>query len=333
VETEVRTRSGSGARVSVIIPVYGTAHFVAEALDSVLAQTHGDYEIIVVNDGSPDSRLLDEVLEPYRDRITYIVQENRGSSGARNVAVKSSRAQYVAMLDSDDRWHPEYIASQLAVLDADSTVDVVYPDAVRFTAERIGTTRHSDTYPGGGEISFFRVLTGECRIYGGATARRETLLQVGLYDEDLRTGEDLDLWLRILKAGGRIAYNDRVLAYYRIREGSLTSNEARLAENMLKLLDKLVTKLELTVEERRLVDRQRAAVAAKLSLAEGRQAFIEGDPQTAIAKLTAAAQHTKSWKLRAVIAILRIAPGMLLWLYRMRGQLERQRGDSRNLPA
>lgn len=204
------TPFGSEARVSVIIPVYGTAPSSRKRWISVLSQTYKDYEIIVINDGSPDSKVLEEVLEPYRDRITYIVQENRGPAGARNTGVKASRAQYVALLASDDRWGPEYLASQLSVLEAEPIVDLVYPDAVRFTAERSGTTRYSDTYPVSGEISFLRVLTRECQIYGGVTARRETLLQAGLYDEDLRSGEDLDLWLRILKAGGRIAYNDHV---------------------------------------------------------------------------------------------------------------------------
>jgi glycosyltransferase involved in cell wall biosynthesis len=309
---------GSEARVSVIIPVYGTAHFVAEALDSVLNQTYSDYEIIVVNDGSPDSKLLEEFLKPYRERITYIVQENRGLAGARNTGVESSRAKYVAMLDSDDRWHPEYMASQLSILEADASVDVVYPNAVRFTAGRTGTIRYSDAYPVGGDISFLRVLARECQIYGGVTARRETLLRVGLYDEDLRSGEDFDLWLRILKAGGRIVYNDHVLAYYRIREGSLTSNEVPLARNILKLLNKLGTKMELSVEERAALDHQRAGVVAKLSLAEGKQAFIQGDPETAITRLTAAARYTKSWKLRVVIIMLKFAPGILLGLYRLR---------------
>ena len=312
------SRSGSEPRVSVIIPVYGTAPLVAEALDSVLGQTFRDYEIIVVNDGSPDSLLLENVLEPYRERITYIVQQNHGLACARNTGVKASRASYVAMLDSDDRWHPEYLASQLSVLEAHSDVDVVYPDAVRFTANQTGTHRYSHTYPVGGEISFLRVLARECQIYGGVTARRETLLRVGLYDEELQSGEDLDLWLRILKAGGRIAYNDRVLAYYRIREGSLTSNEAPLDRNILKLLDRLETKMELTAEERAALDGQREAVLAKLNLAEGKQAFIEGDALTAIARLTVAARYTGSWKLWTVIAMLKIAPGSLLRLYQLR---------------
>jgi len=318
-------RSESEALVSVIIPVYGTAPFVPDALDSVLRQTYRHYEIIVVNDGSPDSDLLEKVVEPYRDQITYLVQENRGSSGARNTALKIAQGEYVAMLDSDDYWHPEYLASQLSVLAADRTIDVVYPDAVRVSSDGKRKRQFSDEHPVGGEVSFLRVLVREVQIYGGVTARREPLLRVGLYDEDLVTGEDFDLWLRVLKAGGRIAYNDRVLAYYRERAGSLTSNRVSLKKNMLKLLDGLGRKMELTAEERAVIDRQRSTVAANLSLSEGKQALIAGDRTTAITKLTAAFEHTKRRKHWAAIVTLRIAPRWVLQFYRLTERWQRAR--------
>ena len=329
--SQVSTSSGPGIRVSVIIPVYGTAAFVADALDSVLRQTYTDYEIIVVNDGSPDSRLLDEVLKPYWNRITYIVQENRGTSSARNTAIRAARGEYVAMLDSDDRWHPEYLASQLSVLDADPTIDVVYPDAVRFRSERMGVTRYSEQYPTGGEATFPRVLARECHIYGEVTARRDTLLRVGLYDEDLESGEDFELWLRVLKSGGRIVYNDRVLAYYRIREGSHTSNDLRLTSNVLKVLNKVGREMELTVTERAILDRQRLDLEAKVDLLEGKKALIEGDLPTAVMKLTAAANHSPSWKLRAVVATLRLAPGLVRQVYRLRERWEGRRDSEPGL--
>jgi glycosyltransferase involved in cell wall biosynthesis len=91
------TPSATKPRISVIIPVYRTPPFVAQALDSVRRQTYSDYEIIVVNDGSPDSKLLEEILEPYRDRITYIVQENRGGGGARNRVRKGNPGKRYAV--------------------------------------------------------------------------------------------------------------------------------------------------------------------------------------------------------------------------------------------
>ena len=328
---QLSTPSGSGKRVSVIVPVYGTAAFVADALDSVLKQTYTNYEIIVVNDGSPDSSLLDEVLKPYRNRIIYIVQENRGSSSARNTAIRAAQGEYVAMLDSDDRWHPEYLVSQLAVLDADPTVDVVYPDAVRFRSERMGVTRYSEQYPVGGEVTFPRVLARECHIYGEVSARRDTLLRVGLYDEDLESAEDFELWLRVLKSGGRIVYNDRVLAYYRIREGSHTSNDLRLASNVLKVLNKVGREMELTVSERAILDRQRLDLKAKLNLLEGKKALIEGDLPTAGMMLTAAANHSASWKLRTIAATLRVAPGLVRRLYMLRESWQRRRDSEPGL--
>jgi glycosyltransferase involved in cell wall biosynthesis len=326
----VSSPSGSGARVTVIIPVYGTAQFVAEALDSVLSQTYTEYEIIVVNDGSPDSELLDAVLEPYRNRITYIVQENRGSSGARNTALRAARGQYVAMLDSDDRWNPEYLSSQLSVLDADPTIDVVYPDAVRFSSEGMGA-RHSEEYPVGGEVSFLRVLARECHIYGAVAARRETLLRVGLYDEDIESGEDFELWLRVLKSGGRIVYNDRVLSYYRIREGSHTSNDLRLASNVLKVLNKVGREMELTARERVTLDGRRLGLEAMVNLLGGKKALIEGDLPRAITMLTAAADHSPKWKLRATVATLRLAPGIVRQLYRVRERWARWRDSQAGL--
>src|SRR5687767_9645973 len=311
---------GSEARVSVIIPVFGTAPFVPAALDSVLAQTYPHYEIIVVNDGSPDSELLDQLLQPYLGRIIYLVQENRGSSAARNAGIKAAHGEYVAILDSDDYWHPEYLASQLAVFDSDRTIDVVYPDAVRFTSEGKITRQFSKLHPVGGEISFMRVLSRECEIYGGATARRDTVLRVGLYDENLRTGEDFDLWLRILKAGGRVAYNDRVLAYYRERPGSLTSNDTSLITNMLGLLDRLEAKMDLSAEERVAVARQRANASAKLALAEGKAALLAGDRRNAITKLREAFRHTRGWKLAAVLFGLMTVPSLVEWLFRTRNR-------------
>jgi glycosyltransferase involved in cell wall biosynthesis len=322
--------SGSEPRVSVIIPVYGTASFVGEALDSVLTQTCSDYEIIVINDGSPDSEILEDILKPYQHRITYIVQENRGSSGARNTGLKAARGEYVAMLDSDDKWHPDYIASQLSVFDADATIDVVYPDAIRFDSKGLSTKRYSDEYPVGGNVSFLRVLSRECQIFGGATARRETLLRVGLYDEDLWSGEDFELWLRVLRTGGRVIYNDRVLAYYRIRETSHTSNELSLATNVLKVLDKVEKEMNLTADERAILSRQRAVVVAKLSFMEGKRAFIGGDTRAAIAQLRLAANHRTNWKLRVAIVALRTAPRILLSIYRMRQQLQVWREFWRN---
>lgn len=307
--------------VSVIVPVYNTAPYLGDALDSVLAQTFTDYEVIVVNDGSPDTELLERVLEPYAGRVRYLRQENAGVSTARNNALAVARGRYAAMLDSDDTWHPEYLASQVAVLDADPTVHVVYPDALRFGGG--AEERYSEQYAVGGDVTFGRVLARECQVYGGVTARRDAILEAGGYDPGLRMAEDFDLWLRILRRGGRIVYNDRVLAYYRYRPGSHTASPRPMLENLLRVLDKTARTLELEPGEREVLERQRAWVRANLALLDGKAAFRAGDARTARRKLgeARALSTRRNLKVSLALGLLRVVPGPLLRLYLLRERL------------
>ena len=96
----------SGPLVSVVIPAYNAAHYIAATLTSVLKQTFSDFEVIVVNDGSPDPTALERALQPYVSRICYIKQANGGPSAARNVGILQARGKYIAFLDSDERVAP-----------------------------------------------------------------------------------------------------------------------------------------------------------------------------------------------------------------------------------
>jgi len=113
------SNDGQRPAVSVIIPAYNAAGFISETLQSVFAQTYRDFEIIVVNDGSPDTAALEAVLRPFADRLVYLPQENRGVSAARNTGIRAARGRYVAFLDSDDLWEPEFLAAQMGMLERD----------------------------------------------------------------------------------------------------------------------------------------------------------------------------------------------------------------------
>ena len=104
-------------RVSVITPVYNGARTIARAIDSVLAQSFGDFEILVVDDGSTDGTLA--ILEGYGDRITVLKQAHKQQAIARNLAAKNSRGEFIAFLDADDSWLPEKLARCVEVLDRD----------------------------------------------------------------------------------------------------------------------------------------------------------------------------------------------------------------------
>ncbi|HKV38097.1 MAG TPA: glycosyltransferase family A protein, partial [Blastocatellia bacterium] len=122
-------------RVSVIIPAYNTAPFISQSLDSVLSQSFDDIELIVINDGSPDTPQLESVLGPYMDRIQYIKQENRGLPAARNTGIGRAAGEFLAFLDSDDIWFPDYLEIQVRFLEEHFGVVASITDAVLFGLE------------------------------------------------------------------------------------------------------------------------------------------------------------------------------------------------------
>src|SRR5712692_10570574 len=136
--------------VSVIIPAYITATCVGEALDSVFAQTSSDFEVIVINDGSPDVDKMEQAITPYRERILYLKQQNRGLAGARNTGIRHARGKYLAFLDSDDCWLPEYLASQMKLFEETPSLDAVYSDAQHFGNSALAGKTYMQTCPSNG---------------------------------------------------------------------------------------------------------------------------------------------------------------------------------------
>jgi len=305
--------------VSVIIPAYRAAESIAATLDSVLAQTFQDYEVIVVNDGSPDSENLEKALQPYRDRILYLRQENQGPGGARNTGIRMARGRYVALLDCDDMWDPQHLAAQLAVLEADPTIDMVYADArIIGDVPEAGRTV-MESCPSAGAVTFERLVTRQCTVHiCVSVCRRETLLRAGLFDSAFRGTEDIDMWMRIARQGGRIAYQRRVLGSYRRQAGSLSSDRVSMVEGFLAVLAKAARDPGLTAAQRDAVERQVAVEQSKLELHKGRNAFLAGDAATAASHLRRANAQDKSLKLAAVLVLLRVAPGLLRALYQWR---------------
>src|ERR1039458_9453464 len=119
-------------KISVIMPAYNTAKLIAASLDSVLQQSFQDFEIILVNDGSPDTAALEEVLAPYLEKIIYIKQENKRAAGARNTAMRQARGEFLAFLDSDDIWLPDHLGSQMKLFTEDPMLGLVYSNCLAF---------------------------------------------------------------------------------------------------------------------------------------------------------------------------------------------------------
>ena len=208
--------------VSIIIPAWNAERYVKEAVESALAQTHPNCEVIVVDDGSTDGTKT--VLEPYiRDkRIVYIHQANKGLAGARNTGIRAARGEYIALLDSDDTFKPEKVAKQVRALEEHAEYGVCYSDLMHFTdSEPREFFHHRYTYLSGNLFEpllhkqFINPLT--------VIARKAVFERSGYFDETLRRSEDWDLWLRWAHAGITFLYLDEPLAYYRMRTvGNLT---------------------------------------------------------------------------------------------------------------
>lgn len=307
--------------ISVVIPAYQAAQYIAAALDSVLAQTLKDYEIIVVNDGSPDTAELENALQPYRHAIAYLRQENQGVSEARNAGIRAARGKYIAPLDADDMWAPEHLAAQVAVLDSDSSIDVIYADSRIFgDAPEAGRTV-MELSPSTGEVTFERLVTRQCTVHlCVCVCRRAALLRAGLFDSSLRRAEDIDLWLRVVSQGGRIAYQRRVLGQYRRRPGSLSSEQVSMLEAFIAVLAKVARDPRLTAAQQQIAARQSVVERTSLELQKGKNAFLAGDTAAAAGHLARANALHKSLKLTTVLMLLRLAPGCLLALYQWRGR-------------
>lgn len=231
-------------RVSVLVPCYNCARHLPEAIESALAQTYDDFELILVDDGSRDEtfEIIERYCAQYPDRIQAIRQENQGCAAARNTAIAHARGELFALLDSDDVWLPERLAVSVAEMDRRPQVGLVHSNIIRVdeNGRRLGVPER-DANILSGRI-FEHLYTRRAHIScPTALFRRECVERVGAFDPELsRLGcEDRDLWLRIAREYD-IHYIPQVLALYRTTSGSMshqTDRMMRAREYVLKKYD------------------------------------------------------------------------------------------------
>jgi glycosyltransferase involved in cell wall biosynthesis len=227
-------------RVSVIVPAYNAAVYLPYAIDSVLSQTYPDWEIVIVDDGSTDNTrsVVDSYRARLRERLQYIYQPNRGLSAARNVGIKASRGEFIAMLDADDVWLPHRLARGIAVLDADPKTGLVHARVVRIDVHG-SITGQLKVVPEdlSGRIAR-KIYTRRAHLVCPTVMFRKSCLQAaGWFDETMQATEDRDLWFRIALHYS-VAYIDEVLAHYRLSPSSITSNLDRLLTGQLSFVAK-----------------------------------------------------------------------------------------------
>jgi GT2 family glycosyltransferase len=302
--------------VSVIVPAYNVARYIGEALASVFAQTFPDFEVIVVNDGSPDTDELEQVIEPYRTQINYIKRQNGGPSAARNTAISHAQGDYVAFLDGDDLWLPEYLSEQLKALHENPALDLIYADALLFGDSASAGRTYMQTCPSRGAVTFESLLVEDCSVPTScAVARRRSLVDVGLFDENLITSEDFDLWLRLAFHGGHIGYQQRVLAHHRLHATSLAASSTRMLQSQIRVLKKTASTLTLSPGQQELLAKEITKCKAHLDLNRAKQQLLAGEYGEAMNAFTRANDFFRSSRLWIVLQLLRRVPTFLRYIY------------------
>jgi glycosyltransferase involved in cell wall biosynthesis len=274
-------------RVAVIVPAYGVAHLLGEALDSLLAQTFTAWECLVIDDGAPDD--VAGAVAPYLSdpRIRFLATANQGVSGARNTAIAATSAPLIALLDGDDRFRPDYLARTVAALEGDDEVRLVTVNALIFGA--VPHERHcfegkqgtSDGLSG----SLADVLDRSFGVYIGTTFRRADFERIGGFDTAMAQSEDFDLWVRLMELGGRAGYIDTVLGEYRVRPNSASAHAARMLLGNIRVYEKARAALPADAPEQELLTRllQQSQQALDFEYAVDR--VVEGDIQRGLSEL------------------------------------------------
>ena len=226
-----------GPLVSVIMSTFNASKYIAQAIESVLGQSYGHFELIIVDDGSTDN--TKEIIAGFRDnRIKYFYKENTGASSARNLALHKSHGIFIVILDSDDMMTPDFILRHITEFENHPDADLVYCDdqlidedgqPLRIIVRPEYTRREfliRDLFRCGFPVVPFRTCI-----------RRDVFDTIGFYDETLRVAEDYDMMRRLLKAGKKVHHLNDSLYRRRIGRWSLSRNpDIRNAESHFKVM-------------------------------------------------------------------------------------------------
>jgi hypothetical protein len=305
---------------SILSSVYRTEAYLAATIDSVIAQTLTDWELILVDNGMSDEVV--RIVEKYADdpRIRLIRQENRGPGGGIDAAAAVATGRYYAVLDSDDLLMPEFCARTAAVLDAHPHVDVVGIDAFLFDDEdgqdqirsyrqSVGITTDADVdHP----MTLVEVIGGNV-IYYTAAIRAEAWAKGGGFSCDTPKVEDLAMFMRMLAVGCDIRVLNERLARYRLRANSFSRDPAHVDafESSLEQAFVQAGNLSDAPDVQQALDITLRRLRFNQAMRRSRAALLAGDAVTARDQAKRAFGQRRAARPAVVVAGLTVAPGVL----------------------
>ncbi len=204
--------------VSIIVPCYQQAHYLPEALQSVLEQSYSNWECIIVNDGSPDATEMVAQQWLEKDaRFQYVYKENGGLSSARNTGISRAKGEFILALDADDILHSDYLKQTVPVLESNNQLAIVSCYRYFFINKKTNIIKE---YKASG--SNYRDLMFENQLMPSSLFRKKCWEQVGGYDESMKKGfEDWEFWLNVTKRGWEFQFVQEFLFYYRKAKKSM----------------------------------------------------------------------------------------------------------------
>ncbi|MCX7592214.1 MAG: glycosyltransferase [Fischerella sp.] len=221
--------------ISIIIPTYNSEKTIKDTIESVLEQTLTDYELIVINDGSSDST-LDIVSQFHDSRIKVFSYPHQGANVSRNLGLAHAAGEFISFLDADDLWTSDKLASQMKALQENPQASVAYSwtDYIDEKGEFLLAGMHITA---NGNVYEQLLVNNFVENGSNPLIRKEALLKLGGFDENLSAGQDWDMWLRLARECSFVAV-PKVQILYRKSSNSLSSNLARQEKACLKVLDK-----------------------------------------------------------------------------------------------
>jgi glycosyltransferase involved in cell wall biosynthesis len=245
------------------MPAYEAERTIDLAIRSVLGQSRGDFELVVVDNGSTDGTVgrVEQFLDDGRVRLIH--EANRGAAAARNAGIAAARGRYVSFLDSDDLFLPDFLESMAAVVES-SGADVAYTDGWAFDEATGRIFRRSAmsswrprTPPESPEAFFRELLRRGNFVLVSVLLERALLARVGGFRLGLDPSEDWELWLRLSASGCRFAASRRKLVVYRRRAGQLTGDALFTMRATLNVYRIVAEEYDVHADARRLAEQQR----------------------------------------------------------------------------
>lgn len=231
----------SSPLIGILVPAYNAERFLAQAIESVLAQSYPHWELILVDDGSWDGTARIALEYAARDpRLHYHHQPHQGLAQARNHALRRTDAEWIAFLDADDLWLPDKLSRQVEALNR-TGADLLYTGGYVFWEDDLANRRRCSEVPGGsrGGESMYRLLARQNRFAVSSVSIRRSLLEaVGAFDESpgIYGAEDYDLWLRVARVGGRFYGLPDPLICYRVHRQAMSRDVDRMLQSLRNVL-------------------------------------------------------------------------------------------------